>query len=425
YPNYRYDGYRAYTNTAPTSAMRGFGAPQSVFAGESQLDMLAEHLGIDPIEIRRKNGMTPNYEVPGQAYIQSCGLHQCLDEIEKHIKKRGKLPPNRGIGIAAYGFMSGGIFNWFDTPYAFSAAIVRINIDGKVDLFTGACEIGQGSDTTLSMICAEELGIRLEDIRIHSGDTGICPADLGAWGSRETLMNGNAVKMAAADAKRQLMEFAAAKMGVNITYDLDIKDRWIHIVNRPERGVSYFDIVKEATRGRDGDVIIGRGHYTPHRKGMISPAYSFGLQAAEVEVDPETGRYKLINVTTAHESGTVINPVGIEGQLEGAIMMAGGYGFCEDQPMDEGKILNPSIADYKLIRSLDMPETDILEIDTYEPEGPFGAKEAGEGLTNPTAGAIGNAVYKAVGVRINDLPITPEKIFRALKEKEKQGKKSK
>jgi len=422
YPNYRYDGYRVYTNTAPTSAMRGFGAPQSTFVGESQLDMLAEELGIDPIEIRRKNGMTPNYEVPGQAYIQSCGLHQCLDKIEEHIKERGKLPPNHGIGIAAYGFMSGGIFNWFDTPYAFSAAIVRINIDGKVDLFTGACEIGQGSDTTLSMICAEELGVRLEDIRIHSGDTGICPPDLGAWGSRETLMNGNAVKMAAADVKRQLLEFAAAKLGANIVYDMDIKDRWVHLVDRPERGVSYFDVVKEAIRGRDGNVIIGRGYYTPHRKGMISPAYSFGLQAAEVAVDTETGRYKLINVTTAHESGTVINPVGIEGQLEGAIMMAGGFGYCEDQPMDEGKILNPSIADYKLIRSLDMPETKILGIDTYEPEGPFGAKEAGEGLTNPTAAAIANAVYNAVGVRIYDLPITPEKVFRALKEKEKKGK---
>jgi 4-hydroxybenzoyl-CoA reductase alpha subunit len=424
YPNYRYDGYRVYTNTAPTSAMRGFGAPQATFAGESQIDMMAEDLGIDPIEIRRKNGMTPDYEVPGQAYIQSCGLHECLDAIEEHIKKRGELPPNHGIGVAAYGFMSGGIFNWFDTPYAFSAALVRINIDGKVDLFTGACDIGQGSDTTLSMICAEELGVRLEDVRILASDTGICPADLGAWGSRETLMNGNAVKMAAADAKRQLLEFAAAKMGANIVYDLDIKDRWIHLVDRPERGVSYFDIVKEAIRGRDGEVIIGRGHYTPHRKGMISPAYSFGVQAAEVEVDPETGKYRLINVTTAHESGTVINPVGIEGQLEGAIMMAGGYGFCEDQPMDGGNILNPSIADYKLIRSLEMPETEILEIDTYEPEGPFGAKEAGEGLTNPTAGAIGNAVFHAVGVRVADLPITPEKVFRALKEKQKQSKKS-
>jgi 4-hydroxybenzoyl-CoA reductase subunit alpha len=420
YPNYRYDGYRVYTNTAPTSAMRGFGAPQSTFVGESQLDMLAEDLGIDPIEIRRRNGMTPNYEVPGQAFIQSCGLHECLDKIQEQIKERGKLPPNHGIGVAAYGFMSGGIFNWFDTPYAFSAAIIRINIDGKVDLFTGACDIGQGSNTTLSMICAEELGVRLEDIRIHAADTGICPPDLGAWGSRETLMNGNAVKMAAADAKRQLLEFAGAKLGANIVYDLDIKDRWIHLVDRPERGFSYFDIVSETIRGRDGEVIIGRGHYTPHRKGMISPAYSFGVQAAEVEVDTETGRVKLVNVTTAHESGTVINPVGIEGQLEGAISMAAGYGFCEDQPMDEGKILNPSIADYKLIRSLDMPETEVLPIDTYEPEGPFGAKEAGEGLTNPTAGAIGNAVYKAVGVRITDLPITPEKVLKALKEK--QGK---
>ncbi|HEY78262.1 MAG TPA: molybdopterin-dependent oxidoreductase [Dehalococcoidia bacterium] len=422
YPNYRYDGYRAYTNTAPTSAMRGFGAPQSTFVGESMIDNLAEDLGIDPIEIRRKNGMTPNYVVPGQAWIQSCGLHECLDAIEKHVKERGKLPPNRGIGVSAYGFMSGGIFNWFDTPYAFSSAIVRINIDGKVDLFTGANEIGQGSNTTLSMICAEALGVKLDDIRIHSADTGICPPDLGAWGSRETLMNGNAVKRAAEDAKNQLIEFAAAKMGINIVYDMDIKDGWIHLVDRPERGVSYYDIVKDAIRGKDGEAIIGRGHYTPHRKGMISPAYSFGVQAAEVEVDPETGRYKLVNVTTAHESGTVINPVGIEGQLEGAIMMAGGYGFCEDQPMDEGKILNPSIADYKLIRALDMPETEILEIDTYEPEGPFGAKEAGEGLTNPTAGAIGNAVYKAAGVRIRHLPITPEKVFRALEAKKKQEK---
>lgn len=419
YPNYRYDGYRVYTNTAPTSAMRGFGAPQACFVGESQLDMLAHDLGIDPVEIRRINGMTPNYEVPGQATIQSCGLQECLDKIDRHIKERGPLPANRGIGIAAYGFMSGGIFNWFDTPYAFSAALVRINIDGKVDLFTGACDIGQGSDTTLSMICAEELGVCLEDVRIHAADTGICPADLGAWGSRETLMNGNAVKMAAADAKRQLLEFAGAQLGANIVYDLDIKNRWIHLVDRPERGIAYQEVVKQAIRGRDGEVIIGRGHYTPHRKGMISPAYSFGVQAAEVEVDPETGKYRLVNVTTAHESGTVINPVGIEGQLEGAVMMAGGYGFCEDQPMDQGKILNPSIGDYKMIRSLDMPETKVLEVETYEPEGPFGAKEAGEGLTNPTAGAIGNAIYKAVGVRIKDLPITPEKVFNALREKEK------
>ena len=424
--SYRYDGYRVYTNTAPASALRGFGAPQAYFAGESIIDMIAEDMKMDPLEIRRKNAVTPHYEVPGQAYIQSCGLSGCYDAIEKYIKERGKLPANRGIGIGNYGFMSGGIFNWFNTPYAFSAAMVKINIDGKVDLFTGACDTGQGSDTALSMICAEELGVHLDDIRIHAEDSNIGPADLGAWGSRQTLMSGNAVKMAAADAKRQLTEFAYAKLSPNVVYEMDIKDHWIYLADRPERRVSYLDIVKEAIRAKEGQVIIGRGHYTPHRKGMVSPAWGFGIQAVEVEVDPETGKYKLIEIFTAHDCGQVINPVGVLGQVEGATMMAAGGAFCEDQPSDNGKILNPSIADYKVIRSLDMPKTVSIEVDTYEPEGPFGAKETGEGLTSPTSGAIANAVYNAVGVRIKDLPITPEKVLRALKEKEQQkGKKRK
>lgn len=425
WPSYRYDGYRVYTNAPPSSAMRGFGAPQATFCAETQIDLIAKELGIDPIEIRRKNMMYPGYEVPGQAWIQSCGLGECLDKIEEWIKLRGKLPPNRGIGIAAYGFMSGGIFNWFDTPYAFSAAEVRINIDGKVDLYIGSQDMGQGSNTTLSMICAEELGVRLEDIRLHMGDTDVCPVDLGAWGSRETLMQGNAVKMAAAEAKRQIIEFAAAKLSPNIVYDLDIKDRWIHIIARPERGFSYFDVVKEAIRGRNGQTIIGRGHYTPHRKGMISPAYSFGVQAVEAEVDPDTGKIKLINCVTAHDCGQVINPLGVKGQLEGAIAMAAGYGFTEDLPMDEGKILNPNLVDYKVMRAAEMPETKVIEIETYEPEGPFGAKEAGEGLTNPTAGALGNAVYHATGISIKNLPITSEKVLDALREKNKTNKTNK
>lgn len=423
WPSYRYDGYRVYTNTAPTSAMRGFGAPQAIFCAETQIDLIADELGINPIELRRKNAMYPGYEVPGQAYIQSCGLNQCLDKVEEWIKSRGKLPPNRGIGIAAYGFMSGGIFNWFDTPYAFSSAVVQINIDGKVDLYVGSQDMGQGSNTTMTMICAEELGVRVEDIRLHMGDTENCPVDLGAWGSRETLMQGNAVKMAASDAKRQLLEFASAKLSPNIVYDMDIKDRWIHLIARPERGLSYFDVVKEAIRGKDGQPVIARGHYTPHRKGMISPAYSFGVQAVEAEVDPDTGKISLRNCVTAHDCGQVINPIGVKGQLEGAIAMAAGYGFTEDLPMDEGKILNPNLVDYKILRTTEMPETNVFEVETYEPEGPFGAKEAGEGLTNPTAGALGNAVYHATGVSIKGLPITPEKVLAALKEKNKKKKK--
>ncbi len=423
WPSYRYDGYRVYTNTAPTSAMRGFGAPQATFCAETQIDLVADDLGIDPIEIRRKNAMYPGYEVPGQATIQSCGLNQCLDKIEDWIQSRGKLPPHRGIGIAAYGFMSGGIFNWFDTPYAFSSAVIQINIDGKVDLYVGSQDMGQGSNTTMTMICAEELGVRVEDIRLHMGDTENCPVDLGAWGSRETLMQGNAVKMAAAEAKKQIIEVAAAKLSPNIVYDLDIKDQWIHLIARPERGLSYFDVVKEAIRGKGGQPIIARGHYTPHRKGMISPAYSFGVQAVEAEVDPETGKITLKNCVTAHDCGQVINPIGVEGQLEGAMAMAAGYGFTEDLPMDEGKILNPNLVDYKVLRATEMPETKVIEVETFEPEGPFGAKEAGEGLTNPTAGALGNAIFHTTGLSIKNLPITPEKVLEALKEKKKKKRK--
>jgi 4-hydroxybenzoyl-CoA reductase alpha subunit len=417
WPSYRYDGYRVYTNTAPSSAMRGFGAPQATFCAETQIDLIAEELGIDPINIRRKNAMYTGYEVPGQAWIQSCGLAEGLDKIEEWIKSRGKLAPNRGIGIASYGFMSGGIFNWFDTPYAFSGARVQVNVDGKVDLYIGCQDIGQGSNTTMAMICAEELGVRVEDIRVHTGDTDVCPADLGAWGSRQTLMAGNAVKMAAAEVKKQILEYAAAKMAPNIIYDLDVKDRWVHLVARPERGIAYYDVVEEIIRGNEGQPIIGRGQYTPRRKGMISPAYSFGVQAVEVEVDPDTGKIKLINCVTAHDCGQVINPLGVEGQLEGAIAMAAGYGFTEDLPMDGGKILNPNFVDYKVLRAPEMPETKIIEVETYEPEGPFGAKEAGEGLTNPTAGALANAVYHATGCSIQELPITPEKLLNAMRAK--------
>lgn len=420
---YRYDGYRVYTNTQPSTSMRGFGAPQATFCSETQIDIIAKELGIDRFEIRRMNGHTPNYEVPGQATIASCGLEQCIDKIEEWVKSRGKLPPNRGIGISCYGFMSGGIFNWFDTPYSFSSAVVTINCDGKVDLHVGAQEIGQGSNTTLAMICAEELGVRVEDIRVHSGDTAECPPDLGAWGSRQTLMAGNATKMAAAEAKRQLLEFAAAKMGPNIVYDMDIKDRWIHLLARPERGIDYFEVVKAALRGKEGQRIVGRGFYTPHRKGMISPAYSYGVQALEIDVDPETGKIRLLNCVTAHDCGQPINPLGLHGQLEGAISMAAGYGFLEDLPMEDGKILNPNLVDYKLIRAPEMPETEVIEVETYEPEGPFGAKEAGEGLTNPTAAALGNALFDAVGISVKQLPMTPEKVLKALREKENEGKK--
>lgn len=422
---YRYDGYRVYTNTLPSTSMRGFGAPQAMWCSEQQIEWIAADLGLDPIEMRRKNSHYEGYVVPGQATIASCGIDQCYDEIRTWIKSKGKLPKNRSIGLSACGFMSGGIFNWFDSPYSFSSAVVTVNNDGTVELHVGAQDIGQGSNTTMAIICAEALGVKVEDIKVHSGDTDHCPADLGAWGSRQTLMTGNAVKMAAESAKKQLLEFAYAQSGLNIVYDLDIKEGWVHAIARPERGEPFADLVKRATRGKDGQRIMGRGYYTPHRKGMISPAYSYMLQGVEVEVDEETGKIKLIDSMTAHDCGQPINHLGLIGQLEGAFSMAAGYGFLEYMPFEDGKMMNPNLVDYKMIRSTGMPPANIAEIDTYEPEGPYGAKEAGEGLTNPTAAAIGNAIFHRFGLQMKECPVRPEMIVNALKEKAEKDKEAK
>jgi 4-hydroxybenzoyl-CoA reductase subunit alpha len=414
---YRYDGYRVYTNSLPSTSMRGFGAPQAMFCSEQQIEWICADLGLDPIEVRRKNGHYEGYEVPGQATIASCGLTECLDKIEAWVKSKGKLPENRAIGISAAGFMSGGIFNWFDSPYSFSSAVVTINYDGTVELNVGAQEIGQGSNTTMAMICAEALGVKMEDVKVHSGDTDFNPADLGAWGSRQTLMAGNATKMAAEDAKKQLLEFANAKMGYNIIYDMDIKQGWVYNVARPERGMSYYDLCKAALRGKEGQRIIGRGFYTPRRKGMISPAYSYMVQALDTEIDPETGYIKIIESVTAHDCGQPINTLGLTGQLEGAASMAIGYGYYEYLPVEDGKIMNPNLVDYKLIRAPEMPNCQVIEVDTYEPEGPYGAKEAGEGLTNPHAAALGNAIFHATGLQMKEAPIRAEAIATAWKEK--------
>ncbi|MCL1911476.1 MAG: xanthine dehydrogenase family protein molybdopterin-binding subunit [Leptospirales bacterium] len=425
--NYRYDGMRVYTNTLPSTAMRGFGAPQAMFTSESQIEWMADELGIDPIEIRRINGHTEGYVVPGQATIASCGMDLCCDAMEEWVAmKKKSLPANHYIGVTAAGFMTGGIFNWFDSPYSFSSAVMTVNMDGVVELHIGAQDIGQGSNTTMAIIAAETLGVKVEDIKVHSHDTDHCPPDLGAWGSRQTLMCGNATKMAAEQIKAQLLEAATinemskamSKGGdYNIIYDMDIKNRSVFNVARPERGIPYAQVVQMALRGKEGQKLIGRGFYTPHRKGMVAPAFSYMLQGVEVEVDGETGKVKLLDSMTCHDCGTPINHLGLIGQLEGAFSMAAGYGYLEYMPFEDGKLMNPNLADYKVIRATEMPPANITEIDTYEPEGPYGAKEAGEGLTNPTAAVIGIAIFRALGIQMHECPITPDMIIQAVKEK--------
>ena len=352
-------------------------------------------------------------------FLATCGFKESLIKVAEMTdwrEKRNNMKPGRGIGIGCYSFISGGVFNWFNTRYNFTRAEVRAFDDGTVHLMTMASDIGQGCDTVLRQILAEELGLKISDIRLTAADTAVTPqADLGTWGSRVTLMAGNAVRKAAQEIKEQLFKMVSLKFDLNVIHDLRCKDGKIFPANRPDRNIPFGEAVRMAQRANRGEPIIGYGSYTPRNKGLVTPAFSFGAQVAECEVDRETGAIEVKYMTTAHDCGTPINPMAVEGQLEGSVHMGLGYALCEQFIMKEGKTLNTTFLDYKLPCAEDMPPGISVHIDTYEPDGPFGAKEAGEGLVSPTAPAIADAVYHATGYRCMDLPITPLKVLEGMK----------
>jgi 4-hydroxybenzoyl-CoA reductase subunit alpha len=362
--------------------------------------------------------MVPGDVIPGVATISSCGFVECLEKLSEMTQwreKRRDLPrgKGKGIGVGCYSFISGGVFNWFNTQYHFSASEVRVFDDGTAHLLTMASDIGQGSDTVLRQILAEELGISPERIRITSADTAMTPkADLGSWASRVTLMAGNSVIQAARQVKEKLAGVLSARFDLNVIHEIGFGGDRVYVKARPERGLDFGQAVHLAVKANRGEHVIGRGGYTPRDKGLVSPAFSFGAQVAEVEVDPETGIIQVQKMTTAHDCGTVINPMSVEGQLEGSIHMGLGYALCEQFVMRDGQTLNTTFLDYKIATAEDMPPGESFCVGTYEPEGPFGAKEAGEGLVSPTAPAIADAVWHATGYRCADLPITPEKVLR-------------
>ena len=418
YPNYRYYGAHVYTNKPPAGAMRGFGAPQALFVAETQMNMAAEKLGIDPIDIRYMNAMETGDEIPGVATISSCGFKESLLKVAEMTdwhEKRKNMKPGSGIGIGCYSFISGGVFNWFNTRYNFTSAEVRAFDDGTVHLMTMASDIGQGSDMVLRQILAEELGLQVSDIRLTAADTAVTPqADLGTWGSRVTLMAGNAVRKAAQEIKKELFKMVSLKFDLNVIHDLRCGNGTIYPANRPDRAISFGDAVKMAQRANRGEPVIGYGSYTPRNKGLVTPAFSFGAQVAECDVDRETGAIEVKFMTTAHDCGTPINPMSVEGQLEGSVHMGLGYALSEQFIMKEGKTLTTTFLDYKIPCAEDMPPGVSVHVDTYEPDGPFGAKEAGEGLVSPTAPAIADAVYNATGFRCKDLPLTPQRVLEGM-----------
>jgi 4-hydroxybenzoyl-CoA reductase alpha subunit len=416
---YRYLGRHVYTNKPPASAMRGFGAPQAAFAAESQMNIAAEELGIDPIDLRLINAMESGDQIPEVATISSCGFKESLEKVRQLSgwdQKRKASQPGKGLGIGCFSFISGGVFNWFNTNYNFSAAEVKVFEDGTAQLATMACDIGQGPDTVLRQILAAELGISIEKIRLIAMDTAATPkADLGTWGSRVTLMNGNAIIEAVGKIKDMLAPVLFSEMDLNQIHDVAFEDDKVFVRANPKKSMSLGECVYKALKGRRGEPLTARGYYTPRNKGLVSPAFSFGAQVAEVEVDPDTGLTQVVKMYTAHDCGVPINKMAVEGQLEGAVQMGLGYTLMEDLVMDEnGRTVNTTFLDYKMPTAVDMPPGESADVETYEPEGPFGAKEAGEGLAIPTAPAIAHGVHQACGYRCHDLPITPEKILRHL-----------
>jgi len=414
-PAYRYRGIYVYTNNPPAGAMRGFGAPQALFAGEMQMNRAAEALGIDPIDLRLRNAMEPGDEIPGVARISSCGLRACLEEVRRLSNwsdRRAAAKPGEGLGLACYSFISGGVFNWFDTKYPFSSAEVKVFDDGTAQLTTLAADIGQGSDLILPQILAEELGLMVEDIRLVTGDTAACPqSDLGTWGSRVTLMAGNAVRDAAKKVKDELFKVVSLKLGLNVIHEIECGNGTIYAKSKPDKGIPFADVVRMAQLANRGEPIKATGYYTPRDVGLVSPAFSFGAQVADVRVDLDTGVVHVAGMYTVHDCGTELNPMAVEGQLEGSIQMSLGYALSEELVMHRGKTLNTTLLDYKIPVAADMPPSVSKTVETFEPGGPFGAKEAGEGLACPTAPAIAHAVHQATGYFCRNLPIRPETIL--------------
>jgi CO/xanthine dehydrogenase Mo-binding subunit len=308
----------------------------------------------------------------------------------------------------------------------FSEVSLKINIDGTVNVITGDSEIGQGSETVLAQIVAEELGISIQNVRITSRDTDVTPVSLGTYGTRVTFIGGNAARAAAAEAKRQLFKVASEMLESDIR-DLEAKNGRIYVKGAPDRWLTTSEVVYSSLI-KQGKPITSRVTYSPPNTappdpktgyGNYCPSFAFGVQIAEVEVDIETGKVKVINIVAVHDVGRAINPLLVEGQIEGGVAMGIGYALFEKLQWDNGRTLNPSFCTYKIINSTEIPQIHTKLIETIDPYGPFGAKGIGEPTTIPTAPAIANAIYNAVGLRIYDLPITPDKILKALKEKHK------
>jgi CO/xanthine dehydrogenase Mo-binding subunit len=440
--NIRYEAKCVYTNNTWTQAMRGYGNPQATFAIESNLDQLADEAGIDPMDIRLINSNEPGEITPQRFRITSCGLKECMEEVGKRLdwkdrKKEGRVE-GRGVGMASLIHVGGGARVYKSDG---CGTIIKVDDFGTFNVFTGATDIGQGADTVIAQIVAETLGVVPEDVNIISNDTDICPWDVGVHASRTTYVAGKSALMAAQKVKEQILEIAAGfvnkkkdKEGnVHETKldddpnNLSIKERMVFSRKDPEKHIPLSKILRGAHFNKGGTVIMAEHFYDPNTenldrefKGNQSETYAYGSHGVELEVDRETGKVRILKYIAAHDVGRAINPMLLKGQIYGAAVMGVGYALTEQLLLEKGEVMNPNFRDYKILSAKDAIPVEPVIIETIDKDGPFGAKGIGEPGCVPSAPAIANAIYDAIGVRIKDLPITPEKILAALKQKKKE-----
>lgn len=432
-PRYKFQGCRTFTNKPPCGPKRGHGTVQPRFGQEVQIDKIAEKLNMDPAEFRLKNAVKPNSLTANFLELGTVGLPECIRQVVKVSgwnEKFRKLPEGRGVGLACSCYLTGAGLPINANAMPHSGVQLKLDRGGGVTLYCGTSEIGQGSDDVLAAIVAEVLGIDTFDIRVYTGDTDLGPVDLGSYSSRVTIMAGNAALQAAERVKSLLAEAVGIKLSVP-TEQLRFADHYVYDVGATARRMSFRDAIclAESKFGTLGTV----GSYTPPKSAALfpgggvgpSPTYSYSAAVVEVEVSPETGWLTVSKVWIAHDIGRALNPPLARGQVEGSVYMGLGEALMEEMeyrrlPKKFSHALVhkfPSILEYKSPTSLDMPEIETVLVENPDPRGPFGAKEVGQGPLLPIIPAVANAVYDAVGVRVDESPVTPEKIVKALAEK--------
>jgi 4-hydroxybenzoyl-CoA reductase subunit alpha len=466
-PNIRYDGYRVLTNKPACGAMRGHGTVNVRFAFESQMDEIAAKLNLDPAEVRRVNLLKPPTVTVNGLRVLSYGLPECIDQVVTRSgwkQRKGKMPKGRGLGVACSHYVSGAANSIIRSDMPHSTVNIKIDRDGGVVVYTGASEIGQGSDTMTAQVVAEVLGCEIARVKVIAADTDLTPIDLGSYSSRVTFMAGNAALRAAEDVKKNIVSAAAKRMNC-AAEDVIMRDGrvWKASTTLSDSHPTLSDNSEEqeAARGHvDGQILrgsvlqtrkeegpkdhmsfeeaivaaidfhgalTGTGSYAPpvaarggkHKGGGVgpSPAYSYSAQVAEVSVDEETGEVTVHRIWAAHDCGRALNPVAVEGQVIGSVWMGLGQALEEEMIWKDGLLMNPGMLEYRSPSSAESPEIECIIVESIDPEGPFGAKEAGEGSLAATIPAIANAIYDAVGVRLREAPFTPERVLSALRAK--------